>query len=90
MKQYKVAPTQVGKMNVVVVWIDIKYKNDEKEIQNYMKYFKNVFGIEEIVLMVVDDLDVATYFGKKEIIEALKITSWKRLQFQEVTVEKKR
>ena len=87
MKRYKVAAMQIEKENVAVIWIDIKYKTKERDVQNYLEFFRKILDVNEIVIFMVDMLDQTIYYGRPDIVEKLKKNSWRKFPWHEYVLE---
>ena len=89
MKTYRIAPMRIGPTNVVAVWLSRQYIGKDEDIQNFQKFFRKMFSIDEIIIMMVDEQEKPYYYGNKEIIEDFDRNSFRRFPWQEYEVEEK-
>jgi len=87
MRTYRIAPMKIGKYNLVVVWLSRQYIGKDEEIEKSKRYFRNMLGVEEIVLMMVNEVERPFYYGRQEIIEQFDNNSFRRFPWQEFTIE---
>ncbi|MCK9328390.1 MAG: hypothetical protein PHY08_03780 [Candidatus Cloacimonetes bacterium] len=84
---FKAALLKVLNRDTAVVWIDSKHHGDEEYIRNTHLFYKKLFDKAEVVIMVLDEKQHPVYFGKREIIAELKKIVWKKLNWQEFSLQ---
>ena len=89
MKKYRIAPMNIDKINVVVVWLSRQYIGRDNDIENFTQFFSKLFGIDNIILMMVDENERPFYYGNKEITDQFDRNSYKRFPWQEYEFEEK-
>ena len=87
MRTYRIAPMKIGKYNVVVVWLSRNYIGKEEEIEKSQRYFRNMLGVEEIVILMVNEAERPFYHGRAEITDQFDNNSYRRFPWQEYTIE---
>jgi len=82
MSYFKAALTEIDNINVAIIWLDSKYLNNQEEIQKQTKFFKELIGAENVVIMILDENEKPVYYGKKEIVYMLKLNVWKKFPWK--------
>ena len=85
---FKAALTKIEKIELAIVWLDKKYLNQPEELKKHIVFYKDLFKLENVALMMIDENDDPLYYGKKEIVDLLKQKSWKKYPWQEFSLDK--
>jgi len=90
MQIFKAALINIGNNDTAVVWIDSKHLDDEIYVKKTYDFYKKLFHNAEVVVMILNEDKHPKYYGKKEIIFELKKVFWKKLNWQEFSLEESR
>ena len=85
---FKAALTKIDKYELAIVWLDKKFIDQPEELKKYITFYKDLFKLENVALMMLDEIEEPHYFGKKDIVEILKSSLWKQFPWQEFSLEK--
>jgi hypothetical protein len=85
---FKAAMTEIENHQMAIIWLDTKYLNNEVEIKKHLKFFKELIDCPNIVIMILDQNEKPSYYGKKEIVEVLQKYVWKKFPWQSFQLDK--
>jgi len=79
---FKAALTTVDNIQVAIIWLESKYLNNLAEIDKQSKFFKELIGCENTIIMILDENEKPVYYGKQEVVQILKLNVWKKFPWQ--------
>ena len=85
---FKAALTKLENYEIAIVWLDIRHKNQPEELKKYITFYKDLFKLENVAIMMLDEIEEPHYFGKKDVVEILKTKLWKQFPWQEFSLDK--
>jgi len=79
---FKAALTQIDNIDVAIIWLDSKYLGNQPEIEKQTKFFKELIGTENVIIMILDKNEKPVYYGNEKIITILKLNVWKKFPWK--------
>ena len=89
MRKYIIAPMKIGLDNVIAVKLSKQYIGKDAEIQKSIEFFRNLFGLDEILIVILDENEKPFYYGNKEITDDFDNHTYKKFPWTEFEYEEK-